>query len=170
MATFRAFRTSNCVHRPGDVLRSKGDHIHGFTEGSVSHTAELAVRKAHPDGEDEGARIRSQYLYCYDWPQDRCMNILNSSPHNYMYEAEIDSEDVVARRSVGRFSSVESAVRNNFRVEATAAHYWAELSSDDGPIEVMVEKATVVRLVFDREAYAREQQNKPRSDPDFLRD
>lgn len=137
------YRYDDANYAPGQIIVSRGDHIHGLT--GKQRAAEEAIRNVSPEWD----RIRSQSLYVWR-DKDVAETLWRKTVKPYhLYELALDVADIEHVGDVFYFTMLENAVNTGL----TAADYALRAYTQRPParpyVEILVKKATVVQKVFD---------------------
>jgi hypothetical protein len=127
----------------GQVIKSRGDHIHGLT--AQERAAEEAIRKVSPEWE----RIRSKSLYV--WKDLAVAEKLwrKTKGQQHLYELSIASDEIELVGDIAYFTMVAETVGRNIAADEYAIRQYLNQRLALSYVEILVKTATVIRKLFD---------------------
>lgn len=145
-------------------MRPAGDHIDNDSFGPLRQ-AEIAIRQGHA----EGWRIRSESLYVYS-DKDMSERDWSFKKGRYLYELEIEENDIIHRGDLQNFHEVVSALGNGLSAEDLVQRYWSGAASGRYA-ELLAGRATVTKVLrtpSDYRSPTQRAQERLRDDPDNI--
>lgn len=141
MSKITLYRYDPREFEEGEMIESDGDHYDRLAPEEKQ--VEIVVRQTLDNGFD----VRSTSLYT--WRNQRIAEVGWKYKKGYhLYELEADEEDIICAGDLEHFSRAKDSVRKG---EDPSQHVKAYCEGDivSDRIEVLVEKATVVRRLRD---------------------
>jgi hypothetical protein len=135
-----AYRIDNSPYSLDDIIPPAGDHI-GTLKGAHLE-AEQLLRQSGPQWAD----WRANYLYVFrdiDWAR----TYWTLRGPRYLYEVTVNPADVIHIGDMQIFNEIAAATTPEQRAENVRRYRDREESLDQKKIELIVHRATVVRLL-----------------------
>ncbi len=131
------FRFFDETFQPGYVVRPRGDHIGKLSRDK--QRAERAIREGHPKG-----ALRANAVFVFE---DRHVAeaLLDNASGKYLYEVEIEPEDVIHRGDLEIYDEVVEALKRGHDADPLVAQFWAGIERPSPRMELTIAKVKVRR-------------------------